>query len=360
MEGLSRTQRSLDRDQVQCFVEASFGADRRVVDCGRLEGGGFATVWQVALDDGRAVVLKVAPPPDAPLLRYEQGLCGAEARYFHLVATYAPQVPVPPLLYHGNDPDLGEWLVSGLLPGRSLWEWSASERHLDDAPARYDFGAAIAALHRVSGDRYGYDGGRASGVTWREAFAAMLDGLLADAVDWDVPLPTSPARIRELPERYASALDEVRRPALLHFDGWDGNLLAEPEPEPAEADADTAGTLRLRGIVDGERFLFGDPLMDLVSPVLYRRIEDDPDHPFLRGYRAAAPGPVVFDEAALRRLSLYRLHLYLLMTVEMPSRGITRENHPDRFERLADLLDQELTELGRTGSAQRSARNSSR
>ncbi|MFG1885202.1 hypothetical protein [Micromonospora sp. NPDC049102] len=89
--------------------------------------------------------------------------------------------------------------------------------------------------------------------------------------------------------------------------------------------------------------------MDLVSPLIYRRVEDEPESPFLRGYRAAATDPVAFDEAALRRLSLYRLHLYLylLMTVEMPSRGITRQNRPDRFERLADLLDHELTELRR-------------
>ncbi|MEU8171174.1 aminoglycoside phosphotransferase family protein [Micromonospora sp. NPDC049004] len=338
MEGLSRTQRPLDHDQVQRFVAASFGADRRVVDCGPILGGGFATVWWVALDDGREVVLKVAPPPDAPLLRYEQGLAAAEARYFRLVAARAPQVPVPPLLHHGTDPDLGEWLVTGLLPGRSLREWAEGEQQLDDGPARYDFGVAIAALHRVTGDHFGYGGDRASGPTWRAAFAAMLDDLLADAADWDVRLPTSPARIRELPERYAGVLDQVRRPALLHFDGWDGNVLAEPDP---------AGALRLRGIVDGERFLFGDPLLDLVSPLLYRRVEDDPGHPFLRGYRAASADPVVFDESTLRRLSLYRLHLYLLMTVEMPSRGITREDRPDRFERLADLLDQELTELGR-------------
>ncbi|WP_232521455.1 phosphotransferase family protein [Micromonospora phaseoli] len=321
---------------MQWFVASSFGAGHRVVDSEPILGGGFATVWRVALDDGREVVLKVSPPPDAPLLRYEQGIAGAEARYFRLVAARAPRVPVPPLLHHGKDPEHGEWLFTGLLPGRSLRAWAESGQSLDDAPVRYDFGAAVAALHTVTGDRYGYDGGRASGATWREAFCAMLDALLADAVDWEVRLPASPAQIRELPERYAWTLDQVRRPALLHFDGWDGNVLAEPV---------TAGALRLRGIVDGERFLFGDPLMDLVSPLLYQRAEDNADHPFLRGYREAAVDPLVLDEAARRRLSLYRLHLYLLMTVEMPSRGITRESRPDRFERLADLLDQELLEL---------------
>ncbi|MFG1885200.1 hypothetical protein [Micromonospora sp. NPDC049102] len=58
-------------------LAARFGAGHTMVDCAPITGGGFATVWWVALDDGREVVLKVAPPTDAPLLRYERGLCGS-------------------------------------------------------------------------------------------------------------------------------------------------------------------------------------------------------------------------------------------------------------------------------------------
>ena len=66
---------------------------------------------------------------------------------------------------------------------------------------------------------------------------------------------------------------------MLHFDCWDGNVLAAPDRD---------GRLRLRGLVDGERFLYGDPLLDLVSPLLFRRVEDEPEHPLLRGYQATA------------------------------------------------------------------------
>ena len=109
-------------------------------------------------------------------------------------------------------------------------------------------------------------------------------------------------------------------PALLHFDLWDGNVLGGPGG--------------LTGLVDGERWLFGDPLMDLVSSALLRRIEREPDHPFLVGY-----GPVDIDS---RRLGLYRVHLALLMLVEMPSRRMT---DPARFRRLTEHLEAELAEL---------------
>ncbi|MEV6693692.1 fructosamine kinase family protein [Micromonospora sp. NPDC051196] len=332
MPPLSPTQQVLSPDDVADCIAASFGDERQVVDCGPLAGGGFATVWWVRLDHGGDVVLKVGPPSHVPLLRYEAGMLAAEARYFRLVAARAPQVPVPPVLHHGRDARLGEWLVTGRLPGRALPDLDGA-----DEGARYDFGAAMATLHRITGDRFGYDAGRTGDSTWSAAFTAIIEDLLADAADWQVTLPAPPQRFRALVARHADRLDQVRRPALLHFDGWDGNVLAAP---------DERGAYRMCGLVDGERFLYGDPVLDLVSPLLFRRAEDEPAHPFLRGYAETAGTPLVFDAGVRRRLALYRMHLHLLMTVEMPSRGITVDNDPGRHTLLAELLDRDLADLG--------------
>ncbi|MEU0082356.1 phosphotransferase [Micromonospora tulbaghiae] len=329
---VSPTQRALDPDQVRRYLAASLGRGAEVADCGPLTGGGFAAVWWVRLTGGGDVVLKVGPPPHVPLLRYERDMIGAEAFYLRLVADRAPGVPAPALLHHGTDPDLGDWLLMARLPGRTLWDLSRAGA--DVGPLRAEFGRALAALHTVTGERYGYDGDRASAGTWRDAYTAMVDDMLADAADWAVPLPVPASRIRELVARHAAVLDAVDRPALLHFDGWAGNVLAVDGPD---------GTPRLTGLVDGERYLWGDPLMDLVSPLLFRRAEDEPDDPLVRAYREAAPFPL--DAGARRRLGLYRLYLYLLMTVEMPSRNITADNDPGRVELLAELLDAELADL---------------
>ena len=305
----SPTQPTLSRARVESVLADGLG-EVTVLDTAELSGGTFAAVWRASLADGREVVVKVGPPPSARLLAYEKGLIPAEAEYFRLVRARAPGVPVPSVLAVSDD-----WIITTLVPGRPLAD--------EDAPlARTELGAAIAAVHEIHGPHFGYTGDRPSGGDWPTAFAAIVAALRVDAAQWNVPLPPLDGVV----ERHHDVLATVTRPALLHFDLWDGNVLVGPDGA-------------MTGLVDGERYLYGDPLLDFVSPALLRRIEEIPDHPFLAGYR-----PEPFDESARIRLTLYRIHLYALMIAEGPSRGIERST--GRHDRLTGLLEEELHALG--------------
>ena len=305
----SPTQPDLSEADIARIVRAGLRAG--ITDASELSGGTFAAVWRAGLADGRRVVVKVSPPPAARLLSYEQGLIPAEGEYFSMIRDQAPGVPVPEVL--AVDP---AWIITSLLPGRPLTE-------NDSARTRTEAGAAIARVHTITGPHFGYTGPRASGPDWPTAFGAMIASLRADAAAWNVPLPP----LDGLVERYHDVLATVTRPALLHFDLWDGNVLAGPDGA-------------LTGLVDGERYLYGDPLLDLVSPAIRRRIEDLPDHPFLAGYR-----PAPFDTSARIRLALYRIHLYVVMIAEGPSRGIDPAD--GRHDHITGLLNQELADLPR-------------
>ncbi|MGW4940096.1 phosphotransferase family protein [Actinoplanes sp. NPDC004185] len=313
----SPTQRNLDFSAIDGLLSGVFGVN--VSEAEELSGGGFAAVWRARLADGRDVVVKVGPRPGVRLLRYERDLIPAEAAYFRTVRAGAPGVPVPEVLHVADD-----WIVTTMLPGSSLSEPADPAGTAAAAGVREQLGSAIAGLHRITGPHFGYTGDRPAGTDWPTAYGAIIAALLADAADWEVPLPPG---IDALAARHHTNLAQVTRPALLHFDLWDGNVLA-------------AGG-RLTGLVDGERFLWGDPLLDLVSPALFHRIEDEPEHPFLRGY-AAASG-LVLDDAARARLALYRVLLYTLMLAEGPSRGIPVGS--ERHDYLTVLLEGELRDL---------------
>jgi aminoglycoside phosphotransferase (APT) family kinase protein len=309
----SPTQLDLDVSDVADLVRQAFGPEAGVLDAAELTGGSFATVWRADLTDGRRVVVKVGPPEEARLLGYERGVIAAEAAYFRMVRDRLPSVPVPEVLHDG-----GNWLITTLLPGVPLTEIEEGDA------VRAELGAAVAAIHTVTGPHFGYTGGRPAAADWPTAFAAMLDLMRADAAAWDVPLPP----LEGLVERHAAALRQVTTPALVHFDLWDGNVLADGG--------------RLTGLVDGERYLYGDPLVDLVSPAVLHRIEEMPDHPFLRGYRSAAP--LDLDDAALTRLALYRVFLYVVLLAEGPSRAIPVGG--ERHVAVTGLLTAELDRLG--------------
>lgn len=184
---LSPTQRELGEIEIALYVRDAFGPDAEVVAMVPLSGGGFASVTRIDLADGRSVVLKVGPSSGTGILAYEDGVVGAEARYLELVERHLPGAPFPRLLHHGVDGSSSgsEWLVTEFVPGVAL---TALEQEPDKATVRADLGAAVARLHTITGDHFGYDGGRACGRSWREAYSAIVESLLEDVARWNVHL----------------------------------------------------------------------------------------------------------------------------------------------------------------------------
>ena len=276
-----------------------------------LSGGLYNAARLFELADGRRLVLKAAPPADAPALTHEQGLLGTEALFHSLAADTG--VTVPAVLHHepAGPGSPSEWLLLDYLDGTT---WDAARDELtpgDRAALRRSLGAVAARLATVTGPEFGYPQAvpGLKGPDWPTAFTGMLHAVLADAERYAVPLPVPAARIAGLPARFAAQLAEVRRAALVHFDAWEGNLVIR-------RDAD--GAWEFAGLIDGERAFFGDPLAELVGLDPLGSPEDDED--LMAGYRSVTPGFAV-DEGGRARLALYRLYLALVMRVESVPRG---------------------------------------
>ncbi|CAL9635824.1 phosphotransferase family protein [Streptomyces sp. enrichment culture] len=278
----------------------------------RLSGGWYNSAWLLELAGGRRLVLKSAPPADAPALSHECGLLGTE-RVFHRLAGEAG-VPVPTVLHHESAAEDGvsEWLLLEYLDGTTMD--AARDRIAPGARAalRRGLGAAVARIAGVTGTEYGYPQPTAPPLgasDWPTAFARMLGAVLADAERFGVALPVPPDRLAGLPARCAAQLAEVKRPALVHFDAWEGNVVVRRRP---------SGAWELVGLIDGERAFFGDPLAELVGLDPLGAAEHDAD--LIAGYRSVDPD-LTLDEAASARLALYRVYLALIMRVEAAPRG---------------------------------------
>ncbi|MET8324685.1 aminoglycoside phosphotransferase family protein [Streptomyces sp. NPDC005181] len=289
------------------FDDIGLGSER-IAACSPLTGGTYNTVTRVTLTDGRDWVVKIPPPPTVAGMRYERDLLVNEVA-FYSAAVSAGDVAVPVVVHSRLDPGsaTGPYLIMSACPGKSWYGISPALTDREERRLRHELGQLVGRLHSVTGrGGFGYPG-QALGPpapTWRHAFTAMTDAVLADADTYCAWLPRPTDRIRALLAAAAPVLDDVTRPALVHFDLWQGNLLVDGEP----------GARTIGGIIDGERMFWGDPAADFVSLALLGDVEKDED--LLAGHASTAGEVVVFDSSLRLRLALYRCYLYLIMLVE--------------------------------------------
>jgi aminoglycoside phosphotransferase (APT) family kinase protein len=262
-----------------------------------LTGGQFATTYRVTLTDGSRVVAKTAPVGTDQLLTYEHDLLRAEALVYGLAAD-RPALLMPRVLLTDFSRTLlpSDVLVVSHLPGVPLLDSGLAD---DDPRTMRDLGAMMAALHGVTGAEFGYPSAPAP--SWPVAFGRMVEDLLADALRWSVPVPS--AEVRAALARHAPVLAAVTRPALVHTDLWAGNLFVD------------ASTGALVGVIDPERALWGDPVLELVG--LHQMRRDPPPPALLEGY---GPGLDVTSPSARTRLELYRMRHCLAMLIEIAPR----------------------------------------
>lgn len=314
-----------------------------LADVARLTGGMFATTHRVTLADGTRVVVKAAPSGTSTLLTYEHDLVRSEAHVYARVADRADLLMPRLLLLDTSRAHLpGDALVATHLDGVP-WQDAGFGPVAEDpraARAQQDLGAFMARLHTVTGDRFGYVGAvaaaggptdppgtRLHGPAWPATFARMVDAVLGDGDRWGVDLRA--ADVRRALTRHEDALAQVTTPTLVHGDLWSGNLFVA---------ADGA----LVGVIDPERALWADPLMELVGA---DQFGSGPVAPGLRaGYEQVGPLDLESPDARVRLL-LYRLYTSAILHVECVPRAYAGE-FGDWYRRTSgELLHRALDEL---------------
>lgn len=297
----STSKRIVDIGTARRMVAAAFGSEAAIRSYRELRDGYFNAAYQVDLADGRRVVLKVAPPPGVTVLRYERGIMGTEVEVLRRVRRET-SVPVPEIYYYDNSHALldSDYYLMAFVPGEAYHKLCEQMNESQRTAIEMQVGACLAQINAIRGMHFGYMALPVQHFpTWRGAFLAMFNDLLADGRVRHVALPLGCDALRARVEAVAPVLDEVQTPHLVHWDLWDGNIFVD------------AAEGRITGIIDFERALWGDPLMEFQ----YRMLEATPA--FLRGYGCS----LLDSPSAVARRTLYNLYLYLIMVVECSYRA---------------------------------------
>lgn len=277
----SSTKNRQSREQLEQMVEKGFpGVGVR--DIQELTEGYFNVAYLMTLGDGREVILKVAPLPDALIMSYEKNIMYSEVMAMRLVQEHT-SVPVAEVLYYDPSRTLcpSEYFFMSKLSGRSLFAMKEDGVEVDESAIQYRVGQLNREINTIVGQQFGYCGQPdLQSRSWYEAFRWMLETAVADARAKDIDMTIDPDEMLRLLERDRDILGEVTQPTFVHWDLWDGNIFVENG--------------QVVGLIDLERCIWADPLLE----VGFRSNNQHPD--FLRGY-----GKTTFTPSEQRRILWY-------------------------------------------------------
>jgi aminoglycoside phosphotransferase (APT) family kinase protein len=294
----SRTKNSKSRAQIEAMARRAFdglGLAAGEAALRELKDGWFNAAYALTLADGREAILKIAPPPGAEVMGYERDLMATEVATMRRVRANLA-IRVPAVLFHDDSLAVCDspWFVMERIEGEIFDHVRKTLAPAVLETIDREIGAMLRELNAIRGQWFGYPGNPAlRAPAWRAAFVAIIESVLADAARKGVEFARPVDHIRAILAVHAPSLDEVREPRLVHWDSWDSNVFV------AEG--------HVRGLIDFERALWADPLME----ALFRGLAWSGVTDAMRGY-----GKTAFSERELRRCWLYTLHLGLAMETE--------------------------------------------
>lgn len=305
----SKTKNKKTRQQIESMVARAFnGVGLAAGEDAILEmkEGWFNVAYSIRLADGREVILKIAPPKDAEVMSYEKNIMVTEVTSMRLVRQNSA-IPVPEIYFFDQTRELcdSDYFFMEKIYGDNLEH--VRESLPTDVQEAIDFriGEIMREINSFSGVYFGYDGNPdLRGETWKETFLKIVESVLEDAGRKNVVFDFNYEELWAAVLKHSPALEEVSSPCLVHWDAWNLNFFVKDG--------------KVVGIIDFERALWADPLMEAHFRYLFFGAGITST---MRGY-----GKTSFRFAEEQRNYLYTLHLALVMNVECYYRNYDTDN----------------------------------
>ena len=264
----------------------------------------FNTAYKIQFINNKSCVLKVGPPIDAEIMSYETNLMESEIACMNLVADNE-LINSPKVLFSDITREVipYQYFFMEYLEGES---WANQKDNINDKQnysILFQLGRLTAVINSYEGESFGYFNLDKKFDSWYDAFHWMCSLLFKDAIRYDVNLPLSDIHFFSLLEKYKLNFDEVKKPQLIHWDLWHANIFVKSINDDYTVNDDYT----LTGVIDFERAIWGDPLMENVIFDI-----NDENKPYFEGYKQNL---LSTPNQKTRRL-FYNMYLCLVMVIE--------------------------------------------
>lgn len=275
----------------------SFNQLGHILELKQLNGGEFNSVYKVKTDLD-VFVIKIAPSEALKVLTYEKNIIESE-RFALEQLSHVKSVKIPRVIAYGCSQKKYNYLIIEFVDGKMLSDIKLNSKNYDDV--MFSLGKAVAEFHNISCNcGFGYiQNGLKS--TWRAAYYDMVNQIVRDAERVNCKIPYLSEALHMI-DKAGFVFDEVKKPSVLHFDLWHGNIFVKDN--------------QLSAVIDFERTILGDPLGDFIHLNYLPPFDINKNKPLIDGYNSVANHKLSFNKNEMIRLYLMRVYLGLVACVE--------------------------------------------
>ncbi len=299
--------------------------DREMLYCKELTEGMCNVAYLIGFSDGRKSILKIAAADNRGYMTNEINMMDAEVKAMELVrGKIAAKVAGIELFDKERRLCSGNYFFMEFIEGENYFFMMDSFTEGEKEEISYQIGQNVRQIAVIEGEAFKQLGDEVNSFgTQYELMRHMLSNVIGDADRKSVEYFISGDKLLRMLERDKEIFAEVTKPSLVHYDLWEGNVFVKDR--------------KVVGLIDWERALFGDPLME---DRFRRHTRNDA---FLRGY-----GKDKLSESEMQRIYWYDILLYLTMMTE----GQYREYEDDgQYKWVAPLYEASLKKLTEYGAS---------
>lgn len=287
---VSVTKSSLSNDIINRMVKKAFGQEAEKII--KLTEGFFNAAYKIELDE-KSVLLKISPPEETEIMTHEKNIMESEVVSMRMVKKET-KVPVPEILFYDDSHTIcnSSYFFMEFLEGKSF---SSIFDKMEQKEKDFIFnkmGSYTYMLNQITNTTFGYFGQKdRQGKNWFEVFKQMIMDTYFDAERKNIFTPVNQQKLLKMLEEDRNYFEMVKEPKFVHWDIWAGNVFIRNND--------------VVGIIDFERCLWADPLME----VGFRTYGYE--NAFFEGY-----GLTKLSEEELRRAKWYDIYLFLISCLE--------------------------------------------
>ncbi len=295
----SKTKSELSTNIITKIISKAFENKKSAISISELNEGYFNNSYKIILNDNSTIVLKIAPNPNVEVLTYEKGLMKTEVLANKIM--HEAKIPTPEILFYDDSLNLidREYFIMSYIDGVAL---NKVKDQFDETKMNSLIQILAKNMKSLGNINYDYFGElnnkNKQFKTWYDCFFSMINDLIDDADKINLTLPFSKNEAINIIKKYKNIISQVKKPHLVHKDLWDGNIFVDSK------------TYKLVAIIDTERAILADPLMEVVCGFY------ESNNTFLNNYY----GHIDLNRSEEIRVKLYKFYLYLIMMIESPYR----------------------------------------